>query len=328
MDHVRYYEIAGITVQVESDLPFADDTFDPKFESFRVEGPGPDTVVIHHHFGLPEINPARDTPGRETSGDTGDAAGTGDDNAAARQIYRRPPWAIYRVGDSWVYHGIAPEPDDPTLHVVAVWNADYSRGDIYNTDIYRQAWRSGGLQSLTMFPTDQILLARLLADREACYLHSGGLTIDGKGFVFVGHSEAGKSTTMGLVRAKLGDRVEILCDDRNIVRRWPQGFRGGPAGFYVHGTWSHGDVPDVSSAGAPLRTILFLEQHTDNELVLLRDRKQVWQRLLATLIRPMATTDWWHSQMDLLERIVAEVPCYAMRFDRSGAIVDELERLP
>ena len=40
-------------------------------------------------------------------------------------------------------------------------------------------------------------------------------------------------------------RGEVLCDDRNIVRRSPGGFR-------VYGTWSHGEVPIVSSASAPL----------------------------------------------------------------------------
>ena len=176
--------------------------------------------------------------------------------------------------DSWVYQGIAPEADDPTLHRVAVFSADHTRGELYNAEANREWWRDGGLTSLTMFPSDQILLARLLADRDGCYLHSGGLIIDGQGFLFVGHSDAGKSTTMELVRRELGERAEILCDDRNIVRRWPRGYAGGSPGFYVHGTWSHGDVPDVSSAGAPLRAILFLEQSEHNEIVPLADRKR------------------------------------------------------
>jgi len=41
----------------------------------------------------------------------------------------------------------------------------------------------------------------------------------------------------------------------------------------------------------------------------------------------MVTADWWHKEMDLLERIVNEAPCFAMRSDKSGAIVPELERL-
>jgi MoaA/NifB/PqqE/SkfB family radical SAM enzyme len=297
-DHRRFYEIAGVTVQVESDLPFTDTTLDKKFAGFRTAGPGADTVVIRHHFGLPPL----------------------DDRETWDEVYHDPPWAIYRRGASWVYLGIAPDDGDPTLHCVAVFNDDHTLGELYRAAEHAAWWEEGGLGSLTMFPSDQILLARLFADRQGCFLHSGGLTIDGQGLLFVGHSEAGKSTTMALVRRELGERAEILCDDRNIVRLWPEGVR-------VHGTWSHGDVPDVSPASAPLRGILFLEQASENEIVRLRDRKEIWQRLLATLIRPMVTADWWQKEFDVLESIVAQVPFYRMCFDKSGAIVPELERL-
>lgn len=348
MDDCRYFQIAGVTVRVESDLPFADDTFDAKFASFRREGPGEETVAIRHHFGLPyEVSYARGG-GREWSPVAG---------GEWEEVYRKPPWAIYRVGRSWVYEGIAPDPDDSSLHRVAVFSDDHARGELYNPEHAADWWRDGGLGALTMFPSDQIWLARLLADRDACYLHSGAMIVhppgggrgktEGDGLLFVGHSDAGKSTTMLLVKDALGERAEILCDDRNIVRRWAAGTGvggatradgavradgaagadGAGAGFRVHGTWSHGDVPDVSSASAPLRAILFLEQSSENRLVPLDDRKQVWQRLLATLIRPLVTAEWMHRSMDVLERLVDEVPCYTMRFDRSGAIVPELETL-
>ncbi len=347
MGERRYYEIAGITVQVESDLPFADDTFDAKFASFRREGPGPDTVVIRHHFGLPYEETYASGGGREWRGVAG---------GEWQEVYRRPPWAIYRTADgSWVYEGIAPDEADPGLHRVAVFSADHGRGELYNPEHAADWWRDGGLGALTMFPSDQIWLGRLLPDRDACYLHSGAVVMhppgggpgrsQGAGLLFVGHSDAGKSTTMGLLKDALGERVAILCDDRNIVRRWgadgqrrPEGGgRGaggtgdaagrGRRGVWVHGTWSHGDVAEVSSAGAPLRAILFLEHSPDNALVPLDDRKQVWQRLLATLIRPVVSGAWWHKAMDVLEGVVAEVPCCRMRFDRSGAIVPRLEEL-
>jgi len=300
--HARYYEIAGLTVSVESDLPFTDTTFHTKFRCFEVNGPGEDTVTLRHHFGLPDPIPEMA------------------EHRQPKEVYRKPPWAIYRSGDSWVYLGIATEPDDLTLYKVAVFSLDHTAVDIYNDPGYEMAWRHGELTALTLFPSDQILIARLLADRAACYLHSGALTIDGQGFVFVGHSEAGKSTTMQLVRSVLGDRTEILCDDRNIVRRWPEGFR-------VHGTWSHGDIPEVSSASAPVRAILFLEQHRLNEIIALTDRKIIWERLLATLIKPLVTAEWWNKEMDLLETLVDEVPFYTMRFDKSGAVVPLLEPL-
>jgi len=82
-------------------------------------------------------------------------------------------------------------------------------------------YQKGGLSSLTRFATDQILIARLLADRQGCYLHSAGAIINGAGMLFVGHSDAGKSTITRLLMdaGGAGDiQVEILCDDRNIVR--------------------------------------------------------------------------------------------------------------
>jgi energy-coupling factor transporter ATP-binding protein EcfA2 len=147
--------------------------------------------------------------------------------------------------------------------------------------------------------------------------------LQGRGLLFVGHSSAGKSTTVKLLKKAMrrsDQQFEILCDDRNIVRHGEDGWR-------VHGTWSHGDVPDVSSASAPLSAILFLRKDTANRIVPLADRKEIWKRLLATLIRPMVTAQWWQKELDVLERIVKDVPCFIMHFDKSGAIAAELERL-
>jgi hypothetical protein len=129
-----------------------------------------------------------------------------------------------------------------------------------------------------------------------------------------------------------GLNCEILCDDRNVIRKWPTspsspGEGKGEGEWRVHGTWSHGDVSDVSPASAPLAAILFLQQDTQNEIALLTDRKGIWKRLLATLIRPMVSVEWWQKELDVLQEIVNEVPCYTMRFNKSGAIVTELMRL-
>jgi hypothetical protein len=56
------------------------------------------------------------------------------------------------------------------------------------------------------------------------------------------------------------------------------------------------------------------------------DRKEIWRRLLATLIKPMVTAEWWQKEMDVLEQIVKEVRCYVMKFDQSGAIVEVLRK--
>jgi hypothetical protein len=104
------------------------------------------------------------------------------------------------------------------------------------------------------------------------------------------------------------------------VRRWDSGWR-------VHGTWSHGDVSDVSPASAPLGAVFFLQQAPHNCLVPLSDRKEIWRGLLATIIKPMVTAAWWQKELDVIERIVRDVPCYTMHFDPSGNIVQALVNL-
>lgn len=290
--HRRYYEIAGITVQVEADLPITDRTFVTKFKQFETHQPGSDLISIRHHFILPDLK--------------GQNLGI--------EVYRKPPWAIYRKGQAWIYLGIAPDPDDPTVDKVAVFNQDHSRGKIYHPD--DEIFRRGDLHALTLFPTDQIWLARALADRQACFLHSSGALMQGQGLLFVGHSDAGKST----ITRMLAERAEILCDDRNIVRRWPQGFR-------VYGSWSHGEVPLVSSASAPLRAVLFIQKARHNRLTHLTNRQDIIGRLLSCLIRPLATADWWEKMLTLIEILAREVPCYEIEFDLGGKIVPLIEEL-
>jgi MoaA/NifB/PqqE/SkfB family radical SAM enzyme len=293
-NHRRYFKIAGICIQVESDLPITEATFDPKFRQFQTDPPSQDEdmITIRHHFGLPDLS------GRDLG----------------RQIYRKPPWAVYRKGNSWIYLGISPNDDDPKLHRVATFSEDHSRGRIYNDR--EDVFLKGGLHSLTLFPTDQILLSRVLAEREACFMHSAGMILKGKGLLFVGHSEAGKSTTVKMMM----DRAEILCDDRNIVRRWPEGFR-------VHGSWSHGEVPLVSASSAPLHAIFFLKKSDHNRITPITKRIDIIQRLMACIIKPVVTADWWQKMITLLQDIAKEVPCYEMEFDRSGGIVPEIEEL-
>ncbi len=293
-NHRIYFEVAGITIQVESDLPISEATFPSKFKLFKVNGPGEDTISIRHHFSLPDLD------GRDLG----------------EEVYRKIPWAIYRKGNSWIYKGIYHGMEDKDAYLVAVFSHDHTRVEIYNDNFRKQDYLDRGLGSLTMFATDQILLSRVLADREGCYFHASGVILDGKGLLFVGHSDAGKSTIVKMLK----DKAEILCDDRMIVRRWPEGFR-------IHGNWSNGEVSDVSANSAPLRAIMFLQHANENRLLPLENRRIIITRLLACLIKPFVTADWWEKMLSLVEKVVREIPCYSLHFDKSGRVKDVLERL-
>ncbi len=336
--HHCYFRVAGITVRIESDVDFSKIKFKDELMAFAAEGPGNDNIELRHYFELPDLK--RMDLGRE--------------------LYRKPPWAISRnKNGAWLYRGISPEKDDETLHRVAVFDSDHVHGTIYNQPDDLERIFKNGWESLSLFPTDQIWLGPLLADRNAVLLHSAAAVVDGKGLVFIGHSEAGKSTTMELLKAANREGVlsaEILCDDRNVLRCWPgaviaskakqyqssasvksekkipsplrgQGKGGGEGQWLVHGTWSHGTTADVSPSSAPLCAILFLKQDRKNKIEPLSDRKKIWHNLLATLIRPMVTAEWWQKELDILERIVNDIPCYTMHFDKSGKIVEEIIKL-
>ncbi len=290
----RYFKIAGITVCIESDLDFDKIKFINKFDTFAVDGPGEDNVILRHYFYVPEFKYS----------DIGE------------KVYHKAPWMIYRKDNYWIYLCFVKEDDKEKVYKVAIFNQQHTIGKIFNNPEERDNLYEEGFFSLAFFPTDQIWIAPLLADRNAFYLHSSAAIINGKGLIFVGHSEAGKSTTLKMLKGK----AEILCDDRNILRRWESGWQ-------VHGTWSHGEIPDVSSSSAPLRAVCILTKDKANRLERISDHKEILKVLLSTLVKPVASVEWWHKELDALEKLVKEVPVYRMRFDKSGEIVEILKNL-
>ena len=146
----RYFKIAGITVCVESGLDFDTVPFKKAFAPFAVAGPGDDNVTLRHHFELPGLQ--------------------GKDLGV--EVYRKAPWAISHKNGTWFYKGISTEPDDGSLHRVAVFENDYTSGTIYSPPGDAEHIRADGWPSLSLFPTDQIWLGPLLADRSAVLLHS------------------------------------------------------------------------------------------------------------------------------------------------------------
>jgi hypothetical protein len=193
-----------------------------------------------------------------------------------------------------------------------VFNDDHTRGRIYSpTD---ELFRRGGLESLALLPSDQLILARLLPAFGGVFVHAAAVSLKGRGLLFAGPSEAGKSTIVKLI----GERGEVLCDDRVVVRKDAGGFR-------VHGTWNHGEVRRVSPGSAPLRAVLFLRQARVNRLERVEDPQAVLREFLPRLVRPLVSADWWERALALAEDVVREVPFYDLSFDKSGAVVEILE---
>lgn len=290
-EHTRYFSIAGITICIESGLSMKQVDFAESLHSFEVSEPGEDVVKITHSFGLPNVSRImKNVP-----------------------VYQKAPWSIYKYKGRFVYLMTTPGDNEAGVRKVAEFNADFTTALIFSPSEDEEKIRTNGFPNLTLFPTDQILMAQLLAARGGFYVHASGVVIENRGLLFVGRSGAGKST----VTRMLGDQGKILCDDRIIVRRWNEGFR-------LHGTWHRGDVADVSPDEAPLKALFFLNKAKENKLERILDPTTIAHRLLVCLIKPLATREWCELTLQSITKLVREVPCYVMHFDESGEIVPSL----
>ena len=292
--YTRYYQTGGFTLEINSELPFKTDTFHPKFRPFEVDGKGRDNIIITHYFYKKfDLELVEDD-----------------------RIYLKTPWAVYENQDNLIYEWIQNYSPNKSSYRKFITDRKHTRLDTYNNSKATDFFLEGMITSLSLFPTDQILLAQTLAFRQGCIMHSLGLINNGKGYLFVGHSGAGKSTMAGIMK----NNSTILCDDRNIIRKTNSNYR-------VFGTWRHSDCCEISPLSAPLKGIFFLHQSHRNQITPVADNTIKFKRLIACLVKPLATGEWWKAAIDVLADISNHIDCFDLEFDKSGSIRDVIESL-
>ncbi len=97
--------------------------------------------------------------------------------------------------------------------------------------------------------------ARQRLEQTAWLVHSSAVIADGQGFLFVGPSEAGKSTV-----AKLSSHLHVLGDEMNLLAPRAGG------GWDLIGTPFNGLFRARKPGRAPLRAVLLLEHGSTHEL--------------------------------------------------------------
>ncbi len=282
------FNIGGITLSIQSDLVLEEKTFAPKFKLFLSDRRGNVGVIIYHHCGLPKIT------------------------NWGEKVFHRAPWVIYETPSEYIYRMFIEGNDESLL--VAIFNKDHSEGHIYKGENYVKAFKKGNLTSFLCFPTDQILFARLLADRGGIILHASGIILKEKGFLFVGHSDAGKTTLVKIFR----HHARILNDDRMIVRKED-------GRFYLYGTPWHGELPIVAPDRIPVKAIFFLNQAKDNR-VERTEGLEAFKRLYGCTIKALVTGRWTEKALDICQALSREVPCYHLYFDKTEGVISTIEK--
>ena len=165
------------------------------------------------------------------------------------------------------------------------------------------------------YPIDELVLMHRLALGEGVELHALGLVDqDSSGYLFLGHSGAGKSTTARLWMRQRG--VRLLSDDR-IILRLQNGI------YRMYGTPWHGDAGVSSPDSAPLSAIFFLEQAPQHRIAPI-SQPQAAAELFARAFLPHYVKSGIEFTLQFLDQLTRSIPCSIFRFAPTDDAVEAI----
>jgi hypothetical protein len=227
-------DIGGVPIEVtaDDDLPIAAEGSARKFVRPSGAAGPPPIARIHARWGDPQV-PA----GAPTVFDSGKGL-----------------WRLYRsaAGPQFVFTSkfLGDEP-----YQAATFSQDFRRGEV---TLRRSPFAGRDAIYPLHYPLDEVFMVHLLASGLGVEVHGGGVILpDGRGWMFVGVSGAGKTT---LSRMWLGEPgVRVLSDERLILR-------ADADGVWMYGTPWHGDGHIAEPGRARLDRVFFLRHGERNAL--------------------------------------------------------------
>jgi len=210
-------------------------------------------------------------------------------------------WRLYQQDSNYLFRFTSPA-FGALPYKQACFSSDFTSGDILlelNYFDHRQP-----VDALE-YPLDELLMMNLLALGRGVEVHACGVEdADGRGYLFVGQSGAGKTTMARLWQKAHG--IRVLSDDR-IILRCLEG------SIWMYGTPWHGEAKLASSTRTPLTRIFFLGRAENNEVVPVRQPEAV-ARLMACSFVPFYNCSGLDHALAFFEHITELVPCGELRF--------------
>lgn len=140
------------------------------------------------------------------------------------------------------------------------------------------------------------------------YLHASAIVVDGKAYLFSGHSRAGKSTHAKQWQSVFGDRAIVINDDKPALRRID-------GVWYAYGTPWCGKDGINENLKAPVAGVCFLKKASENKIRRL-SAVEAMQRVMGQTIYKFDRADQLDKMLSHLDLFLREIPVY------------ELENLP
>jgi hypothetical protein len=282
--YCSHFRVGGVSVQLAGDCR-ADVTLAPSLEPFRVDAGASDiNIQVGWVAKLPPM------PGRRLF-DSGSV------------------WCLYEAEGGFQFDFSTPILGQVPYKRLVV-DDQFARTVLLLSDECFDQRRVAAME----YPLDEVLITHRLARDRAIELHACGI-VAGQGeagYLFVGHSGAGKSTTARLWTSQLG--VEILSDDRIILREHS-------GQMLMYGTPWHGEAAYASPASAQVSRIFVLEHGVGNAITRL-SRSQAMSELFARSFVPFHRHEYVSSALDVLQQVANTVPCYRYAFEPDQRAVE------
>lgn len=235
-------------------------------------------------------------------------------------------WQLFRQGEDYVFDFTSPI-YGPVPYKRARFNPDFTCGEVF---LHRDYFDPGAPAFPLEYPLDEVLMTHLLARGRGIEVHACGVEdVDGRGYLFLGQSGDGKTTTARLwekvgqasacqASSQKGGGVLVLSDDRIILRCLD-------GKIWMYGTPWHGEADLASPVRTPLTQVFFLGRGARNEVVPLRQPEAV-ARLVAGSFIPFYDAAGLDFTLEFLQQVTRAVPCMEFRFVPDGRAVDFVRR--
>jgi len=200
----------------------------------------------------------------------------------------------------------------PTPYKTAVFAPDLSAGTVH---LHRPYFDATSPIYPLEYPLDELVVTNWLALGRGVEVHACAVRdANGAGYLFVGHSGAGKSTIAGLWHGRPG--VTVLSDDRVILRRVADQ-------ILMYGTPWHGDEP----LAAPVCTALtrgFFLRHADGHHLAALGASEVVAKLVACSFPPFFSAGGLEFSIAFLTEVSRLAPFSQLAFLPDSGLIDWL----
>lgn len=162
------------------------------------------------------------------------------------------------------------------------------------------------------YPLDELLMTNLLARGRGVEVHACGMRDrDGRGYLFLGHSGAGKTTTAKLW-AEAG--VRILSDDRIILRHLE-------GKVWMYGTPWHGEAKFAEAMRTRLTQIFVLGRGVRNELIPMALPEAVANLFTRSFV-PFYNAAALAFTLEVLQHVAGAASCSELRFVPDERVIE------